>query len=88
MVGLVAVMGISVTPFIGELAGGFARFMGDWGVSFGSFMAEWGTNFGDFMANWGKNFGYFIRNSMRSMATLAVLVGLLVIGMSLTSRSS
>jgi len=64
------------------LARSFGTFMGSWGESFGSFMSNWGTNFGNFMANWGTSVASFFVDltlSVRSLASLALLFGLLLI---------
>ena len=65
-----------------SLARGFGTFMGSWGESFGSFMSNWGNNFGNFMADWGTSVANFFVDftmSFRSIASLALLFGLLLI---------
>jgi len=45
-------------------------------------MSNWGTNFGNFMANWGTSVASFFVDltlSVRSLASLALLFGLLLI---------
>jgi len=86
MVGLVSSMGLGLVPAIGDSISGFGQSVGEWGSSFGRFMADWGTSFGEFMSNWGQNFGRVIRDSVRSLATLSLLLGLLVIGYIITTR--